>query len=69
MACHYYEDLFREEPAWLARAKRAAERTYELSQFIVKVLGLTDIGAAYEGRPPTIRPVTACGCSALATSR
>ncbi|BFH13080.1 (Fe-S)-binding protein [Paenibacillus melissococcoides] len=49
MACHYYGDLFREEPAWQARAERAAQRTYELSQFIVKVLRRTDVGAAYEG--------------------
>ena len=50
MVHHYYEDLFMDEPEWLEKAKHLIERTYEFSQFIVQVLGRTDIGAAFEGK-------------------
>ena len=42
---HRYPALFAEEPAWQARAKHVAERTFELSSFLVRELGVTDVGA------------------------
>jgi L-lactate dehydrogenase complex protein LldE len=45
MVIHQYEALFRDEPAYLAKATALAHRTYELSQFLVQVMGVTDVGA------------------------
>ena len=42
----YYKDLFAEDPEMLERAKAVAEKTHELSEFIVNVLGVTDVGAS-----------------------
>ena len=38
------------EPALAARAEAVAARTYELSELLVDVLGLTDVGARYPHR-------------------
>ena len=46
---HHYHDLF-EDDAWRARAKAVAERTYELSMFLVNRLGVEDVGASFAGR-------------------
>ncbi len=40
MVRHGYLQLFADEPAWLARADQLASRTYELSQFLVDILGV-----------------------------
>lgn len=45
-----YPHLFHDDPVWLARAEDMARRTYELSDFLVNVLGLEDVGARYEGK-------------------
>ena len=50
MVRHHYPDLFRDEPAWRRRAERLARRTFEFSEFLVDVLGVTDVGAAGRGR-------------------
>ncbi|MBX5436450.1 MAG: (Fe-S)-binding protein [Alicyclobacillaceae bacterium] len=47
MIHHYYERLFADDAKLQARARSLAERTYELSQFLVNVLGVTDIGAVF----------------------
>jgi len=47
MVRHYYDELFRDDPLLLARAKQLQAKTYELSQFIVQVLGRADIGAVF----------------------
>ncbi|MBN1381449.1 MAG: (Fe-S)-binding protein [Deltaproteobacteria bacterium] len=46
----HYPELLCDEPAWLARAEDLAGRTYELSQYIVDVLGVSDLGAFYTGK-------------------
>jgi L-lactate dehydrogenase complex protein LldE len=46
---HHYEELF-DDPAWRARAHAVAERTYELSSFLVNRLGIEDVGASFSGR-------------------
>lgn len=47
MIVHGYAELFADDPAWLARARALAERTYEFSQFLVDVLGVIDVGARF----------------------
>ena len=49
MVKHRYPELLADEPSWHGRAIELAGRIYELSQYIVDVLGITDVGAAYEG--------------------
>ncbi|MFZ3046088.1 MAG: (Fe-S)-binding protein [Desulfatirhabdiaceae bacterium] len=50
MVRHHYAELFADEPEWLARATAVANRTFELTEFLVDVLKVTDLGAAYDGR-------------------
>ena len=45
----FYPGLFQDDPALEERARALAERTYELSQFLVHVVGTTEIGAEYAG--------------------
>lgn len=45
-----YVDLFKDDPAWLERALALGDRVYELTEFIVDVLGLEDVGAAFAGK-------------------
>lgn len=45
-----YPHLFEDEPKTRARAIALADRVYELSSFLVNVLGLEDVGAQYAGR-------------------
>jgi L-lactate dehydrogenase complex protein LldE len=47
---HVYPALFRDEPRMLARVRAVGERVYELSQFLVDVLGVTDPGSTFEGK-------------------
>lgn len=44
-----YVHIFHDEPIWQARAEQLAAKTYELTQFIVDVLGVTDVGAKLNG--------------------
>lgn len=46
---HEYVHLFEEDSMWQKRAIALKEKTYELTQFIVDVLGIEDVGACYEG--------------------
>jgi L-lactate dehydrogenase complex protein LldE len=46
----HYPALFPEGSAERAMAERAAARTFELSQFLVNVLGVTDVGARFPHR-------------------
>jgi len=45
-----YPHLFEDDPAWKQRAQALADKTYELTQFIVDVLKVTDVGAKLEGK-------------------
>jgi len=49
MVHHGYEEIFRDDAAWLARARALAAKTHEFSQYVVSVLGLVDLGAARDG--------------------
>jgi L-lactate dehydrogenase complex protein LldE len=44
-----YPELFRDEPTWHEKAKNLAGRTYELSDFLVNVLKVEDVGARFNG--------------------
>jgi L-lactate dehydrogenase complex protein LldE len=46
----FYPELLRDEPAWLERAESLASRIYEFTEFVVNVLGVEDVGAAYHGK-------------------
>jgi L-lactate dehydrogenase complex protein LldE len=50
MIRHGYLELFADDPQWLPRARRLAERVYELSEFLVDILGVSDLGARFAGR-------------------
>ncbi|MEW6440144.1 MAG: (Fe-S)-binding protein [bacterium] len=50
MVRNRYPELFRNEPEWLERAKALSGRVYELTQLIVDVLGVSNLGAAYSGK-------------------
>ncbi|MGG3842935.1 (Fe-S)-binding protein [Anoxybacillus kestanbolensis] len=45
-----YPHIFKGDSEWEERAKRVADRTYELTQFIVDVLKVEDVGARLEGK-------------------
>lgn len=45
-----WSELFAGEDVWAARAREVAGRCHELSAFLVRVLGRTDLGARFEGR-------------------
>jgi L-lactate dehydrogenase complex protein LldE len=44
-----YPELFHGDPTWHARAADLAGRTHELSDFLVNVLKVEDVGARFEG--------------------
>jgi len=50
MIRHSYAELFAGDPKWLERALILAERTFEFSEFLVDVLGVTDLSARFEGK-------------------
>src|SRR5436190_22914177 len=45
-----YPELFHDDPRWHARAADLAARTHELSDFLVNVLKVEDVGARFEGK-------------------
>jgi L-lactate dehydrogenase complex protein LldE len=50
MIRRHYAELFEGDSKWYPRALALAERTYEFSEFLVDVLGVTDLGARFSGR-------------------
>lgn len=46
---HGYEELFQEDANWLPRAKALAGRVYEFTEYLVDKLGVTDLGARWDG--------------------
>jgi len=45
-----YPELFHGDLVWHGRAEDLARRTHELSDFLVNVLGVDDVGARFEGK-------------------
>jgi L-lactate dehydrogenase complex protein LldE len=50
MVRNHYPELFCNDPQWLKRAEKLTSRTYEFSEYLVDVLGIVDLGAAYSGK-------------------
>ncbi|MDR7422048.1 MAG: (Fe-S)-binding protein [Armatimonadota bacterium] len=48
MVREWYPRLFRDEPAQRARAEDLAGHTYELSEYLVRVRGVADLGARFD---------------------
>lgn len=46
---HEYQHIFKGDPDWEPKAKKLAEKSFELTQFIVDVLKIEDVGARFEG--------------------
>jgi len=46
----HYPELFAEDPQWLKRAQAVAAKTHEFSSFLINVLKIEDVGAAWAGR-------------------
>ena len=47
---YHYPELLAEEPEWRNRAGELSLRTYELSQYLVDILKVEDVGASFEGK-------------------
>jgi len=45
----HYPEIFADDPNWLPKVNALAARTYELTSFLVDVLGVTKVDATYEG--------------------
>lgn len=45
----HYPDLFANEPEWRARAEALAAKTFELTQFLVDVAGVTEVPGDFSG--------------------
>ena len=46
----FYPQLFRRDPELHRQAVDLSGRVYEFSEFLVKVLGVTDVGASFQGK-------------------
>ncbi|MBM3181973.1 MAG: (Fe-S)-binding protein [Chloroflexi bacterium] len=46
---HNYPELFEGDSVWLPRAKALAARTYEFTEYLVNKLGVTNVGAKWDG--------------------
>lgn len=49
MIKHGYPELFADDPVWLPRAQAFAKRTFEFTEYLVDRLGVTDVGAQWNG--------------------
>lgn len=47
---HEYPHVFKGDSVWEPKAKKLAEKTYELTKFIVEVLNVDDVGARLNGK-------------------
>lgn len=45
-----YPKVFADDPEWKAAAEDLASKSYELTQFLVEVLGVTDVGSTFKGK-------------------
>lgn len=50
MVRHQYPQLLAADATWQGRAEIVAGRTYELTEYLVDVLGVVDFGARFDGR-------------------
>ncbi len=50
MVRNHYQRLFADNQSDLEKARAIGERTFELTEFLVQRLGVTDLGASFSGR-------------------
>jgi L-lactate dehydrogenase complex protein LldE len=50
MLIHHYAELMADDPVYGPRAKSVAARTYEFTQFVVEVMGVTDFDSKFDGK-------------------
>jgi L-lactate dehydrogenase complex protein LldE len=50
MVKKHYPELLADDPVWFKRAQTVSDRVFELSQFIVDEMGITDVGAVFNGK-------------------
>jgi L-lactate dehydrogenase complex protein LldE len=50
MVIHQYAALLDGDPAYRAKVESVARRTFEFTQFLVNVMGVTDVGAVWSGK-------------------
>jgi L-lactate dehydrogenase complex protein LldE len=50
MVRHHYLELFRDDPEMLERAVAIGRKTFEFTEYLVDILGVTDIGAVFPAR-------------------
>ncbi len=50
MVRHHYPVLFQEDPIWHDPALELSRKFFELSEFLVREMGVTDVGAYFPGR-------------------
>ncbi|MDC7786308.1 (Fe-S)-binding protein [Rhodoplanes sp. TEM] len=46
----HYPEIFQGDPAWQPRADAVADKTFELTQFLVDVCGVTGVASRFSGR-------------------
>ena len=55
----FYSELLHDDPALLEQARAVGSKVFELSEFIVDVLGVTDLSSVSQGEaPPPLRKIT-----------
>jgi len=50
MVKHQYPGLFKDDPLWQKRAESVSTKIFELSQYLVDVLEIEDVGASFKGK-------------------
>jgi len=50
MVRHHYAEVLKDDASWEQRARQVADKTYELTQYLVDILGVDDLGARYDGK-------------------
>jgi len=50
MVRHHYAEVLKDDASWEQRARQVAGKTYELTQYLVDILGVDDLGARYDGK-------------------
>jgi L-lactate dehydrogenase complex protein LldE len=59
MVRHFYPELFKDDTAWRDRMTAVVSKTWELTEFLVDGLGITDVGAKL-GHPVKVAIHDAC---------
>lgn len=50
MVRNHYPELFQKDSEWLSKAQKVGAKTFELTEYLVDILGQRDFGARYNGK-------------------